>query len=1314
MNDDAVLVEVLDAYMSDVAAGKAPDRATLLAGHPHLRERLENCLASLEFIGRARPAGSEEKSDDPAPTELAGETLGDFRILREVGRGGMGVVYEAEQISLKRRVALKVLPFAAVFDQKHLQRFKTEAQAAAHLHHTHIVPVFAVGCERGVHYYAMQFIEGRALDTAIGELRDTPAAASDGASDALTPGTSTRSREFFRAVARIGVQAAEALHAAHEQGIVHRDVKPANLLLDARGKVWITDFGLAKLRDDPGLTMTGDLLGTIRYMSPEQALAKRVVVDERTDVYSLGVTLYELATQQAAFAGDDPQEVLRRIAFDEPCYPRRINDALPVELETIILKAIAKNPGERYHTAQELADDLRRHLEDKPIVARRPSLADRTRKWARRHRTIVGAAAVVMLLAVVGLAISNVFLARERGRTQDALEKAEKRRKEAETQRAEAQHQRDVVTAREKLVEKVVEFLTEDLLLAADPHTVGRNRTLREVLDAAATKLDGAFEDQPYVEYKLRRAIGEAYQGLTLYEEARPHLERALALCETHQQRLELRVGLAQLSREQGDAREAERLARGTLAHARLALGDEHETTLTAMCALGAALSDLGDWSGAQAILEETVAKSRRSLGGAHNLTLLALSSLVVVIDNRGDWVRAEAVSRERLRTLEKAKGDRHPYTLGAMNNLGDQLRRLGRESEARELLTRAYDLCTSELGPEHGLTTSVRGNLACLAEPADAVREFEACLALARRKLGDAHRLTLVHMANLAVTYHRVGRHEEAIALLEQTRKLRHRVLGPKHPDNIQDLAYQATLHSVLQEHAQADELFEKAVDLALEVLGPEHSRTIDLRLKWGSLLVKQARFGTAEPLLREVLAASEHHLWDNAWSATRSKTLLSRVLSAKGEHAEAERFAREALEYFRSKSEHHLTVQAMHDHGVTLFRWGKHAEAERIWRQAIEIGERRLKRDDGILLIIQEWLAELLLQVGRREEADALIEKALAGRVRSLGPEHPDTLCSRVNQAAHWVANGEFARCEKLLVELLPVVRRVLGKGHLETASVLLNLGQAYAGQRKHDKALEALAAAHGIVESSGAMDSDTACMVAFHMAGSLHGIGRYEAAERRYAEAIALATRVYGAHHRIALRGMWALASCIRDSGRLEESKALLTRTYELCCQTLGPDHERTVQAELSLHAAFVESGALADAETMARSRLEESRRRLDRDHPLLPVRCLKLADALLRRGRFAAAEPLAREALEIRAKRMPGTWLYFNALGHVGWALKGQGEYADAEPLLLKAHEGLWRSADAPAGRKRMPAEALVRLYEATDRPDDAARFRELLE
>jgi len=473
--DDSRVIAAVEEYLRQCEAGTRPSVDDFVAAHSEIATKLGQCLAGLEFVQAAVPdiEASTAGIDRLAGFEsLAAQPLGDYQIIRELGRGGMGIVYEAEQLSLARRVALKVLPFAAMLDPRHLQRFKNEALAAAHLDHPNIVEVYGVGCERGIHFYAMRYVEGQTLAAVIEGLKDdvrstkdeskrltprddqcsrhTPCAGqphtecadyTDTFAAVLSTLRTTKPRDFFCTVAELGIQAAEALDHAHQMGIVHRDIKPSNLMIEVRSaecgargaecgvrserhselaanselrtpnsKLYITDFGLAHIESDATLTMTGDLLGTLRYMSPEQALGKRMVVDHRTDIYSLGITLYELLTSRPAFDGINREEVLHQIASKEPTSPRKLNAAIPLDLETVIRKAIEKNSHDRYQTARDLADDLRRYLKDEPIRAKAPGAILRVRKWSRRHKEFVAAAALILVLISIVSTISSLVV----------------------------------------------------------------------------------------------------------------------------------------------------------------------------------------------------------------------------------------------------------------------------------------------------------------------------------------------------------------------------------------------------------------------------------------------------------------------------------------------------------------------------------------------------------------------------------------------------------------------------------------------------------------------------------------------------------------------------------------------------------------------------------------------------------------------------------------------------------------------------------------------------------------------------------------
>lgn len=435
-------------YMERLRRGEKPSVEEYALRHPDLAEEIRELFPTIAVTERLKVRQAQTSAGRASLGGARPERLGDFRLIRELGRGGMGVVFEAEQESLGRRVAVKVLPRQWLVDEKQLQRFEREARIAASLHHTNIVEVFGVGQQDGFHYFVMQLIDGVGLDAVLAELaklvrdrgaeHDAPGAteAADDRAAAVAARRLLGDRagmcgqvgpDYWLAVARIGLQAAEALSYAHRNQVLHRDIKPANLLLGGDGNIWISDFGLARGADSKEVSLSRDVVGTLRYMPPEQMQGKS---DQRGDIYSLGLTLYELLARRPAFGESDPSRLLQRIAQGEsPPPPRSVVPGLPRDLETIVLKAISPEPSHRYPAAQDLADDLRCFLEDRPVQARRVGPVERLGRWCRRNRTLAAVSGIALALLMAVAVVASVGYVR----TQHALEgeAAERTRAEA-------------------------------------------------------------------------------------------------------------------------------------------------------------------------------------------------------------------------------------------------------------------------------------------------------------------------------------------------------------------------------------------------------------------------------------------------------------------------------------------------------------------------------------------------------------------------------------------------------------------------------------------------------------------------------------------------------------------------------------------------------------------------------------------------------------------------------------------------------------------------------------------------------------------
>jgi serine/threonine protein kinase len=1081
---DPVLDDLLEEFAKRLEAGEAADPAAFAAAHPERADALRRLLPVIQVLAGLEHSGPEAAA--PAPAALG--ALGDFRIVREVGRGGMGVVYEAQQISLGRRVALKVLPFAAALDGRQLQRFKNEAQAAAGLHHGHIVPVYGVGTERGVHYYAMQFIDGHTLAHLIAGLRprperpaagpgattgppaplagpaaaerertperpNAPAAGSASATGEPLPpyvppyapaplagaaparaaatvraaaaGTaaSAQTAGFFRTAADLGRQAAEALEHAHQQGVIHRDVKPANLLVDGCGHLWVTDFGLAHCQGQAGLTMTGDLLGTLRYMSPEQALAQRVVIDHRTDVYSLGATLYELLTLEPAFAGSDRQELLRQIAFEEPRRPRKVSKAVPAELETVVLKAMEKNPADRYATAQELADDLRRFLDDRPIRAKRPSLAQRLRKWSRRHRAVVTSTAVCLLALLVtlvaGLAWSNLRIGEERDRKDEALRAKEE---EAAVTRA------------------VNEFLQKDLLGQADianqpflrARTAERNPkvTVRELLDRAAKSIQERFGGRPRTEAALRRTIGDTYNALGRFKEAEQHLQRSVRLRTAH-------------------------------------LGTDHPDTLASKQSLAELYVADGQYAKAEALLREVTQARTARLGAGHLDTVESKNALALLYAEQSRLRKAEPLAREVVQARTATLGPTHLSTLDSKHILALIYRDQDRDDLAEPLLREVLRARTAKLGLDHPDTLASKRNLAALYYNRGQYAKCEQLEAevvqISRVKLGTDHPTTLGYLSDLAQAYEMEGRFDKAKQLNEAGLKA---CLAKFGPDHLLTFSFKANVASVSYDqghYAQAEPLYREAVEGLTAKTGPDSMKTLVGKVILASLYRGQARYAKAESLFRETVKALTAKEGANGLDTLFAKRELATLYSARQLYGRAEPLLVEVVKSSSDKPgpKHVDTLTAKNRLAELYLAQGRYGEAEPLLLRALQDGTARLGGEHPEMLTSKHHLAALYYARRQYDRAEPLLCAVVKARTAKLGPEHPDTLASKDGLARLYVARRRYDPAERLLREVYEGLKGrqadmpVDGKARLKEAAG--RLARLYEAWGKKDQAAQ-----------------------------------------------------------------------------------------------------------------------------------------------------------------------------------------------------------------------------------------------------------------
>ncbi len=830
------LSRLLDEALELPAEKRAAFLEEACARDPELRPRLDRLLAAGDQVGKfldntqGGPAAAllremldqdqglgEEDRASSAPTETAPpsshpqDAIGPYHLMQKVGEGGMGEVWLAEQSApVRRKVALKLIK-AGMDSKEVIARFEAERQALALMDHPAIAKVFEAGAtSRGLPYFAMEYVPGEPLTTYCDRHR-------------------LRTRERLD----LFVQVCEGVQHAHQKGILHRDLKPSNVLVELQGDKpvpKIIDFGVAKatgarLTDKTMHTALGALIGTPEYMSPEQAELTGLDVDTRTDVYALGVMLYELLTGALPFDSKELRsgsfdELRRKIREVEPprpstrvkslversgeiakkrqTEPGKLASRLRGDLDWIVMKALEKDRTRRYGSPSDLAADIARHVRHEPVLAGPPSAAYRTGKFIRRHRFGVAAAAV----AAVGLVVFSFTMA---------------------AQAARIARERDRANREAEVSKRVSEFMT-GLFQVSDPSEArGNTITAREILDQGAERIDKELANSPVIQAQLMHTMGLVYRTLGIFEKAELLLARASQVRQRirgpeHPDTLLTRQWLGFVMFQRGRNQEAEKLLQEVLEAQRRVLGSHQADTARTASSLAAVYQTLGRYEEAEKLMLDALEIRRAVLGAENPESLRSLRNLAGLYSEMKRHDKAEMLLRDALEVLQRLLGPDHPDTLEAMSNLGNTYWEAGRYDEAELLLREVVETTRRVLGPEHpgtllallrlGNIHNARGHYA------EAERVYREVLETRRRVLGPDHIDTLRSMHNLATTLNTMGRYEEAEHLHRAVLEARRRQLGARHPEIASSLYNLACVSALRGNRTQALVWLRQAVE--------------------------------------------------------------------------------------------------------------------------------------------------------------------------------------------------------------------------------------------------------------------------------------------------------------------------------------------------------------------------------------------------------------------------------------------------------------------------------------------------------------------
>lgn len=898
--------EVLKQELRSLLAQSAPD--SFLE-----RPAME---AAAKEIAIAAAAGDSTAGDIHVAhlaLRTAPAAIGRYRVVSLLGEGGMGTVYEAEQDQPRRTVALKVIKPGFATPET-LRRFQHESQALGRLQHPGIAQIYeASTADAGFGpqpYFAMELIRGRALR----EYAD---------------GHHLGVRQRLELLARI----CDAVEHAHQRGVIHRDLKPGNILIDETGQPKILDFGVARVTESQAQltahTDLGELIGTLAYMSPEQVAGDPLALDTRSDVYALGVVLYEL------LAGKLPYDVDRK-ALPEAVEAIREADPPPLssvdrryrgDIDTIAAKALEKDKTRRYASAAALAGDIRRYLADEPITARPPSASYQVQKFARRHKALVVATAAVFLVLVAGVIASTWEAVRAR---------AAERRADSAAATAQA----------------VNAFLQNDLLAQASANKQAGPGTkpdpdlkVRTALDRAAARIEGKFDRQPEVEAAIRETMGQTYQDLGLYPEARKQLERALQLSRKtagmeNRKTLDIASRLGFTAYLEGKYPEAESLLTQTLAAQRGSVGREDPDSLASMRDLTTVYRGQGKYSEAEALDTQTLEVHRRVLGSEHPQTLTTMNNLAVDYALQGKYKQAEPLFTQIVQIRQRVSGSEHPQTLIAMNNLAGVYEELGKYPESEALHRQELDITRRTLGPEHPSTLISMTGLANTYDSEDKYADCEALneqiLEIRRRVQGPEHPDTLMCMNNLASVYGSEGKYVEAEALGRQVQQIDARVLGPEHPDTLMVMVNLAETLASEGKYDEADALFSRTAGIVLRVLGSDYPLMLDIDANRASMYQLQRKYALAETSAAKTLEA-----WRRTSGSDHPRTMgaaldLASAYQSQRKFTQSEPLAREAFNFYnRTQRDDWRRFRAESLLGASLAAQKKYSEAEPLLRE-------------------------------------------------------------------------------------------------------------------------------------------------------------------------------------------------------------------------------------------------------------------------------------------------------------------------------------------------------------------------------------------